>query len=144
MALERHALSAHRARLARQFRFPSRRDRGHSWRGLRQRHRIVDAALALVLARDRRAVRLRRRQRMGRQPLPDEGGVITAVMPSSKVRRRIGLFRSRLEPILGCLHGNVYVTIYLVQILEYLDADGDSPSGPGLRASMLKPPRRSR
>src|SRR6478672_3467879 len=27
MALERHALSAHRARLARQFRFPSRRDR---------------------------------------------------------------------------------------------------------------------
>ena len=30
MALERHALPAHRARLARQFRFPPRRDRGHS------------------------------------------------------------------------------------------------------------------
>ncbi len=44
-------------------------------------HRIVDAALALVLARHRRAVRLCRRQRMGRQPLPHEGGVITAVMP---------------------------------------------------------------
>ena len=33
----------------------------------------VDAALALVLPRHLRAVRLRRRQRMGRQPLPDEG-----------------------------------------------------------------------
>lgn len=41
------------------------------WRG----HSIVDAALALVLSRARRAVRLRRRQRMGREPLPDEGGV---------------------------------------------------------------------
>ena len=39
-----------------------------------QRHRLMDAALALVLPRDLRPVRLRRRQRMGRQPLPDEGG----------------------------------------------------------------------
>ena len=35
---------------------------------------LVDAALALVLPRHRRPVRLRRRQRMGRQPLPAEGG----------------------------------------------------------------------
>ena len=42
---------------------------------LRQRRSVVDAALALVLPRHRGAVRLRRRQRMGRQPLPDEGGV---------------------------------------------------------------------
>jgi SAM-dependent methyltransferase len=46
----------------------------HPAPGLWQRHRIVDAALALVLPRHRRPVRLRRRQRMGRQPLPDEGG----------------------------------------------------------------------
>jgi hypothetical protein len=49
MALERHALPAHRARLARQFRFPPRRDRRHSLRRLRQRHEPLDAALALVL-----------------------------------------------------------------------------------------------
>jgi len=35
----------------------------------------VDATLALVLPRDIRAVRLRRWQRMGCQPLPDEGGL---------------------------------------------------------------------
>ena len=34
----------------------------------------MDAALALVPARHRRPVRLRRWQRVGRQPLPDEGG----------------------------------------------------------------------
>ena len=45
---------------------------------------------------------------------------------------------------LACLYGNVYVTINQVQILEYLDAAGDSPYRTGLRASMLKPPRRSR
>ena len=28
---------------------------------------------------------------------------------------------------LACLYGNVYVTINQVQILEYLDAAGDSP-----------------
>jgi cyclopropane fatty-acyl-phospholipid synthase-like methyltransferase len=38
----------------------------------------VDAALALVLSRHRRAVRLCRRQRMGRQPLPHEGGGLVA------------------------------------------------------------------
>src|SRR3984957_20056167 len=82
MALERHALSAHRARLARQFRFTSRRDRRHSSFRLWQRHRLVDAALALVLPRHRRTVRLRRRHRMGRQPFQDEGGVVTVVMPA--------------------------------------------------------------
>ena len=49
MALERHALPAHRARLARQFRFPPRRDRRHFSRRLRQRHEPLDAALVLVL-----------------------------------------------------------------------------------------------
>jgi len=49
MALERHALPAHRARLARQFRFQPRRDRRHFSRRLRQRHEPLDAALALVL-----------------------------------------------------------------------------------------------
>ena len=42
--------------------------------GLWQRHRLVDAALALVLPRDRGAVRLRRGQRVGRQPLPAQSG----------------------------------------------------------------------
>ena len=37
---------------------------------------LVDAALALVLPRHRGPVRLRRRQRMGRQPFQDEGGVV--------------------------------------------------------------------
>jgi putative addiction module killer protein len=32
-----------------------------------------------------------------------------------------------VPPILTCFYGNVYVTIYPVQILEYLDADGNSP-----------------
>ena len=44
-----------------------------------ERYRAVDAALALVLPRHRRDVRLRRRQRMGRQPLPDEGSLTTVV-----------------------------------------------------------------
>ena len=44
-------------------------------RGLRQRYGIMDATLALVLPRDRRSVRICRRQRMGRQPLPDGGGL---------------------------------------------------------------------
>ena len=54
------------------FDMPSRRDRARASQGLWQRDRVVDAALALVLARHRRSVRLRRWQRMGRQPLPDE------------------------------------------------------------------------
>ena len=44
-----------------------------------RRHRAVDAALALVLPRHIRPVRLRRRQRVGRQPLPDEGGWLTDI-----------------------------------------------------------------
>ena len=36
-------------------------------------------SLGLVLPRHRRDVRLRRRQRMGRQPLPDEGGIIVVI-----------------------------------------------------------------
>ena len=39
--------------LARQFRRASRRDRGRAAPGLWQRYRVVDAALALVLPRDR-------------------------------------------------------------------------------------------
>ncbi len=50
-------------------------DRSGAASGLWQRHECMDAALALVLPRDRRPVRLRRRQRMGRQPLPDDGGL---------------------------------------------------------------------
>ena len=42
---------------------------------------LMDAALALVLPRHLGPVRLRRRQRMGRQPLPDAGGI-----DSSRVR----------------------------------------------------------
>ena len=75
MALERRALSAHRASLAEQFRSLSRGDRRRAAPGLRQRHGSVDAALALVLPRDCGPVRLRRRQRMGREPLPDAGGI---------------------------------------------------------------------
>src|SRR5581483_10285934 len=75
VALERHALSAHGARLARQFRRASGRDRNRAARRLWRRHQSMDTALALVLPRDRGPVRSCRRQRMGRQPLPDEGGV---------------------------------------------------------------------
>jgi hypothetical protein len=39
---------------------------------------VVDATLALVLPRHRGTVRFRRRQRMGRQPLADEGGARSA------------------------------------------------------------------
>ena len=48
-----------------------------------RRNRSVGAALALVLSRHRGAVRLRRRQRMGRQPLSDEGlGIfVTCLLP---------------------------------------------------------------
>ena len=46
----------------------------HPARRVRQRYAAVDAALALVLPRHIGAVRLRRGQRMGRQPLSDEGG----------------------------------------------------------------------
>ena len=49
-----------------------------------RRDRTVDAALALVLPRDIRPVRLRRRQRMGRQPLPDEGGWLTGASSDSR------------------------------------------------------------
>jgi len=59
MALERHALSAHGDGLARQFRRPCERDRSRAAHGLRQRDAFVDAALALVLPRHRRPVRLR-------------------------------------------------------------------------------------
>ena len=68
------ALSAYRAGLAGQFRFPSRRNRARASQGPWRRDRVVDAALALVPSRYRRPVRLRRRQRVGRQPLPAEGG----------------------------------------------------------------------
>jgi precorrin-6B methylase 2 len=73
MALERNPLSTHRAGLARAVRCPSRRDRDHPAQGPWQRYGLVDAALALVPARDRGSVRLCRRQRMGRQPLSAEG-----------------------------------------------------------------------
>ena len=43
--------------------------------GLWQRDRAVDAALALVPARHRRPVRLRRWQRVGHQPLPAQGAL---------------------------------------------------------------------
>ena len=52
----------------------SRRDRARASQGPWRRDRVVDAALALVPARHRRPVRLRRWQRVGRQPLPAEGG----------------------------------------------------------------------
>ena len=52
--------AVHRARLARQFRFPSRRDRTRAARGLWRRNRAVDEALALV--RNGELVRLRRWQ----------------------------------------------------------------------------------
>src|SRR6185369_11198631 len=57
MALEWHALPAHRGRLASQFRCASRRDRGSASSRLRRRYWLVDAALALVLPRDLRIVR---------------------------------------------------------------------------------------
>ena len=52
----------------------------HPAQRVRQRYAVVDAALALVLPRHIRAVRLRRGQRMGRQPLPDEGGRLSTTV----------------------------------------------------------------
>ena len=54
-------------------------------RGPWQRDRVVDAALALVLSRHRRPVRLRRWQRMGRQPLPAEGGVVPMLICAARL-----------------------------------------------------------
>jgi hypothetical protein len=61
---------------------------------VRRRHEPVAAALALVLPRYRRTIRLRRRQRMGRQPLPDEGGVFIS-------RSHCGAASSFPSPLVG-------------------------------------------
>jgi cyclopropane-fatty-acyl-phospholipid synthase len=66
---------ARTARLACQFRFPSRRNRRDPAPDLWRRHRALDAPLALVFPRHLRPVRPRRRRRMGHQPLFAEGGV---------------------------------------------------------------------
>jgi cyclopropane-fatty-acyl-phospholipid synthase len=78
-----HALSAHRAAMGGEFRRQPRRHRGGAAPGLSPRYRAVDAALALVLPRHRRPVRLWRRRGMGRQPLPDDGELSAIRPPAS-------------------------------------------------------------
>ena len=72
-----------------------------------ERHRFVDAALALVLPRDRGPVRLRRRQRMGRQPLPDESGGRRALIVRVPPRNRaVAAFPAAKRCKLNFDHGN--------------------------------------
>lgn len=83
MVLERHALPAHGERLARQFRRASRYDRGIPAQGLWRGDRTMDAALALVPARDIQPVRLCRWNGVGRQPVPPEARRVIAMFRRS-------------------------------------------------------------
>src|SRR5690606_30140012 len=86
LALERQALRAHRAGLARQFRPKPRRGPHHLRGDLRQGRIRLDAALADVFPRHGRALRPCRWRRMGREPLS----------PQPRRRRPVIFFLKRL------------------------------------------------
>jgi hypothetical protein len=64
-------------------------------------------------------------------------------LPNQMIQGIFEAFHFGLDPYLACPHGNIYVTMHQCRFLNISMQLETVRTGTGLRASMLKPPRRS-